>query len=263
MQLITLTSDWGYADQYVGMVKAKLYSLIEDAMVIDITHDVDKYNISQGAFIVRNACLNFPPKTIHIIDINCTESEKNKYQHVVIKYKEQYFICTDNGICGLIFKNVLSEVECVGITNVPQDSSYFTFSALDLFCRVAQYISQGVDIYEMGFRMESLIKLNEFSFTKSGDYLNCSVFYVDSYGNAFLNITIEEFEEVLKGRNFELKRSETKITKISKSYDEVPEGMPLITVASGGEIQIAINRASASDLLGLQKGSQVTFEITN
>lgn len=260
MQLVTLTTDWGYSDHYIGAVKAKLYTAIKDCQVVDITHSIEKYNLMSGAFIVKNACLNFPEGTIHIIDVDCTESSKNNYQHVVIEYNKQYFICTDNGMPSMIFDD-LSQIKIIGITNTYQESSYYTFSAFDLFCKVAAILTYNTSIDELGYEMTELVRRNILTATIFSNSILCTAFHVDSYGNVFLNLKIEEFLAKLGNDEFLIEIESNKIKAISKSYDDVRENSPLLTVSSTGHLQIAINKANASELLGYRTGSQISIKL--
>ena len=78
MQIVTLTTDWGYGDYYMGVVKGRLYSTIADVQVVDITHNIRKYDNLSAAFVVKNACFEFPEGTIHIIDVNSYEETKDE-----------------------------------------------------------------------------------------------------------------------------------------------------------------------------------------
>lgn len=262
MQIVTLTTDWGFSDHYVGAVKGKLYSTIDDCNVVDITHQINKFDIMQGAFIVRNACLSFPKSTIHIIDVHCSENTQKQFQHVVIKYDDQYFICTDNGMPSLIFEG-LEVQEIVGITNVFQESNYYTFSAFDLFCKVAALISYNSNIEEFGYKINSFVKRTPMNATIYNDMVLCTVFHIDSYGNLFLNITIDEFTKCIADKKFELKLEGFTINSISHAYDNVRENTPVLTVSSTNNLQLAINKGNASALLGLNEGSPIKIKISN
>ncbi|MBR4803585.1 MAG: SAM-dependent chlorinase/fluorinase, partial [Bacteroidales bacterium] len=91
MKLVTLTTDWGTSDFFAGMVKGRLYSLIPDVQVVDITHDIESYNLVKAAFILKNSCFNFPEGTIHIIDVDTYENKDCPY--LVVECEKQYYIC--------------------------------------------------------------------------------------------------------------------------------------------------------------------------
>ena len=110
MQIITLTTDWGLSDYYVGVVKGRLYSMIHDVLVVDITHSICDYDIVKTAFIVKNACCEFPEGSIHIIDVNSYEQGETNYSkarpYLAVKHNNQFYICTDDGSEG--FKGLVT-----------------------------------------------------------------------------------------------------------------------------------------------------------
>jgi S-adenosylmethionine hydrolase len=132
MPIITLTSDWGHSDHYIGAVKGSILSLLPDVKIIDISHQVAPFNIEQAAFILKNCYKNFPKGTIHIIGVNTEESDKNP--HTVVFINDHYFIGTDNGIFSMIFDKPPKKIIEL---NIMQDSDYFTFSTRDRFVKAA------------------------------------------------------------------------------------------------------------------------------
>lgn len=258
MQLITLSTDWGDSDHYIGAVKAKLYSNIKNCQVIDITHNINKFDYSSAGFIISNSCLGFPKGTIHFIDVDCAESKIK--QHILVVWNDQYFICTDNGIPYLVF----SEQENYKIygLNFLQDSNYYTFSALYLFCNIADLISNNTPLDEFSFPLEDFEnKYKRFKPILNLGFLSCTVFYIDSYGNVFLNIKIDEFLKIIKNKGFLLEVDKIRINTLSFSYDNVDENRPLLTVSSTGYLQIAISKGNASELFSLDIGTPVKFKI--
>ncbi len=258
MRLVTLTTDWGNSDYYIGAVKAKLYSEIDGVQVVDINHRLEKFDHVSAAFIVKNTCMNFPEGSVHIIDVDTSDTEKTP--NLIIEYNKQYFICNDNGIPNLVFSD-LDDYKIYIIDSL-YDSEYFTFVSSSLFVSIAKKIIEKqpledftipVDDFENKSSIPQPICINGF--------LVCTVYYVDSYGNVFLNITEEEFYRVLNNRRFHLELDTEKVVKISDSYSDVEQNFPLITVSSSKHLQIAINKANASQLLGLEYGTQVKIKI--
>ena len=96
MAIITLTSDWGTKDYYVAAVKGTILSQLPAATIVDVTHEIEPFNVSQAGFTLKNCYRSFPPGTIHIIGVDTIESME--CPHVVVKAEGQYFISTDNGI---------------------------------------------------------------------------------------------------------------------------------------------------------------------
>jgi len=145
MPIITLTSDWGTNDHYSGMVKGSILSKIPNATIIDITHNIPPFNLNSASFILRNVIHTFPKGTIHIIDINSDASIE--MPHTVLVHNGQYLIGADNGLFSLIFDSKPDEAFEIDMI---QDSDSFTFSACDIFIKIAQHIVDGKSLSEVG-----------------------------------------------------------------------------------------------------------------
>lgn len=264
MQIVTLTTDWGLSDYYVGVVKGRLYSLLNDVLVVDITHDIEKYNLSKTAFIVKNACSQYPEGTIHIIDVNSYEQgETNTSKarsYIVVKHKGQYYICTDNGLPYTVFGDEEVEITDIALYN---ETDYYTFSALDLFPKVVKMIAENKSIENIGNKMPAFCnKLISTHYVDNGDCLFAYVSYVDRYGNVFLNIKDYEFKKVRNNRNFSIMVSGMRIETISLSYADVKVGEALLTISSSGYLQLAIREGSYSSLLGVKIGDSVLIRFS-
>ncbi len=272
MQIVTLTTDWGTKDFFAGMVKGRLYSGISNVQVVDITHDIEPYNLISTAFIVKNACLNYPKGTIHIIDVNSVESEgkdsrtgevltDNRF--VIVEYNEQYYVCTDNKMPHAVFGEKYTSITEI---NVYWDSNFYTFAAYDLFCKVVIMIANGTPLEKIGYKRENLNPSVALSCICHPDSVIAYIMYIDSYGNGYLNITYEKFMEVSKNRNFTLivQNEETSGKDVMCSYDDVPKnGALLLTVSATGYLQIAMKLASAEQLLNLKVRDKVMITFQN
>lgn len=258
--IVTLTTDWGTKDYFAGMVKGRLYTMIENVRVVDITHNIEPFHQGNTSFIVKNACLGFPKGTIHIIDVNTIEDKDTAF--VVVSYKEQFFICTDNGLPYSIFGD---EYDMVVQPNVYQDSNFYTFGAYHLFCKIAKLLADGTPVEELGVRVDSLKKSTPLNYVTRGNNLLAYIQYIDNYGNAYLNITYNQFAEILGNRKFELMVKGNRINTISTSYLDDPylekshKTQVLLTVSATGYLQIAMQKASAQQLLGLWPMDSVEF----
>lgn len=255
MTVITLISDWGLKDHYLGAVKGKLMNFLPDARIVDISHSIPPFNTTQAAFILKNVYKNFPIGTIHIIALNTEESDK--YPHTIVEAEGQYFIGTDNGIFSLIFDE---KPDRIIEMNIPQDSDYFTFSTLDRFAKAAIELAHGNVLASLGEEKENLIEKLTFRPVTDKNLIKGMVIYIDNYENVIVNITSKLFEELRRGRNFEiLLRGET-ITSINKSYNDVGAGDVLALFGSHGFLEIAINQGNASSLLGLKMDDLIRVE---
>jgi S-adenosylmethionine hydrolase len=253
MSIITLTSDFGLKDHYVGAVKGAILTRIPSATIVDISHLVEKYNIQDTAYILKEAFTSFPENTIHIIGIH-TE-HKNTGGYVAVKHKGHYFISADNGIFSLLFEDYPETV-----VQIPVDTSLnMSFPTRDIFVPIACKLAQGTPIQELGIPKESLLQRLPFRASSVGNIIRGTVVYIDSYGNVITNIGKSLFEQVGKKQPFiiELARS-NQIDKISTEYNSVPEGEILALFNSSGYIEIAMRNARVSNMLNLKLNDSIT-----
>jgi len=255
MPIITLTSDWGLKDHYLGAVKGAILSRLPEAMIIDITHTIPSFNSEQAAFILRNAYPNYPKGTVHILAINTEESEK--FPHTAIRYNGHYFIGTDNGIFSLLCDKPPDKVVEI---QVPQDTDFFTFSTRDRFVKVAVHLAKGGKIEELGKVKNKILEKILLKPVIDKDVIRGHVMYIDSYENVITNITEPVFSENRKGCKFSIFFRSYEIKKISRSYQDVPPGEILALFDSNRYLEIAINQGNAAGLLGLDYKDMIRIE---
>lgn len=257
MAIVTLTSDWGTRDYYAAAVKGTLLSLMPDVTIVDITHQIDPFNISQAGFTLKNCFRNFPLGTIHIIAVNTIESPA--MPHVVVKAEGHYFISTDNGIFSLILDGKFDEAVYI---DVPQDSDSYTFLTRDRFAKVAAMIAHGEPLSNIGAPREKLNFGGTFCAVLRDNIINGVVTYVDSFGNVITNISKEMFEEERRGRDFTISVNGGlySVDLISDSYLDVGEVDPVAIFGSHGFLEIALNQAPLASLYGLDVTSPITVE---
>jgi hypothetical protein len=258
MAIITLTSDWGLKDHYIGAVKGAILKLLPGAQIIDISHHIPAFDLNQAAFIVRNFYPNFPEGTIHILGINTEASVETP--HTLVLYHGHYFIGADNGIFSLLFDE---KPEKIIELDVMQDSDYFIFPTRDVFVKVACHIAVGQPIEKLGFPKESILQRIAFQPVIQEDLIKGKVIYIDNYENVFINIKESLFKSVTKNRKFAItfRSLNYRITEISQSYKDVSQGEMLALFSTSGFIEIAIREGKASSLLGLKMDQLVTVEL--
>ena len=217
MSVITLITDFGTKDHYVGSLKGALYSELNDLRIVDISHSISPFNIIEAAYIIENSYKNFPIGSIHIIGV---DSEKTPEQnHLVIKLDGHYFICADNGILSLLTTKIKPE-KIINI-NVHNELPT-TFSGLDVFVKIAAHIYRGGSIDLVGSKIEKLkeiYNINPILNEKTNEIIG-NVIYVDNYENVVTNITKKIFQDFGKSRKFEINARNYKFKQIVKSYSE-------------------------------------------
>lgn len=255
MAIITLTSDWGLRDHYVGSVKGAIYSQYPEAVVVDITHDIPVFDLEPASFVIRNTYKNFPKGSIHIIAINSEATLESP--HTAVLYDDHYFIGADNGIFSLIFDK---PPEKIIELNIIQDSDYFTFPTRHVFVKAACLLAKGEPIESLGEVRNSLNTLIHIAAVSDKDSIKGSVIYIDGYDNVITNITESLFSEVGKGRPYTISFRGYDIHSMSKSYKDVEPGEKLALFGSSGNLEIAINQGNAGGLLGLRLKDSVRID---
>ncbi len=256
MPVVTFTSDFGLRDYYVSAIKGALLCNDPTLQLIDITHNINNYDIVQAAFIFKNAWPNFPPGTIHLLSINNFYS--SSYRFLAIAHQGHYFIGPDNGLFSLVFESFPSEVYSIPL---PEGEP---FSLKALFANAAGHLAAGRPLPELGPPAEAPAQALTFQPVIMPSRIRGAVIHIDNYENAVVNISRTLFDQVGNGRSFSLffKRHEP-ITRLSRHYFDVPIGEPLCLFNSAGYIEIAINMGKASTLLGLNLEDTIQIDFHN
>lgn len=272
MAIITLTTDFGYKDHFVGAIKGTIYSELEDAKIVDISHAISPFNIQECAYILKNSYTSFPKGTIHIVGVDAECTAEN--QHLAVYVDGHYFILANNGVSSLITSEI--KPDKVVELKIPNTKAG-VFPVLEVFVKVACHIARGGTLEVVGKKFEGLRELREFAprVTNNGDSIAGAVIYIDNYGNVVTNIQKSLFEAYRKGRNFELLARNKKIRQIVNKYSDIIDyeldknqrkgpGDLLALFNSSGYIELAIYKSdpntvgSASSLLGLDYRDTVT-----
>ncbi|TRZ45146.1 SAM hydrolase/SAM-dependent halogenase family protein [Robertkochia solimangrovi] len=273
MAIITLTTDFGERDHFVGAIKGFIYSEINDAVIVDISHQVSPFNILEAAYILKNAYKSFPKGSIHIIGVDSELTPENR--HIAVTIDGQHFIGADNGILSFLTQEINPE-KMVEI-NI-HDRIESVFPVLDVFVKVAGHIARGGTLEVIGRTIDSIKTLKGLSpiINTAGNHITGNVIYIDNYGNVITNISRAIFEKQRKGREFELYARNHKFDVIHEKYSDAinftlekhkrnEDGKKLAIFNSSNLIEIAIYRSNldtvggASTLLGLNYRDTVTI----
>jgi S-adenosyl-L-methionine hydrolase (adenosine-forming) len=249
MALITLTSDITEQDYVIGAVKGQLLQINPNFSLVDISHQLSPFNYSHAAYICRNAFRNFPPFTFHIILVSLFEQ---KSEHLLLAFhNNQYFLCADNGLLSMIIDGKPEMI--IGLplaAEATKNILYFT----KVMGNAINKIVDGKELQKIGIPDVSFKQKNNLRPQLGENWIEGQILFIDNFENVIVNITLEEFEEQRRERNFRIvfKRDEM-IDKISETYGDVPDGEKLALFNSAGYLEIAMNKGNAAGLFGLQK----------
>ena len=267
MSIITLTTDYGLKDHFVGALKGKILSEYPEATIIDISHHIDAFNTVEASYVIGAAYSSFPKGTVHLIGVDLEMNKEN--QHIVMQWNDHYFIAADNGILSMLTQKIVPQkIVTINIHDrLPIDAT-----DLDVFVKVACHIAKGGLLNVVGKEIKTIKHVTDLQAipANDGNSIKGYVIYIDHFGNAVTNISKKQFLEVAKGRPYEidLRSNKTKnIKTILPNYsaiassDKYPikyyEGEKLAIFNEAGFLEIAIFRSnpskvgSANSLLGL------------
>jgi len=274
ISIITLTTDFGEKDHFAGAVKGAIYSELDNIRIVDISHSISPFHITEAAYIIQNAYKSFPPGSIHLIGIDSELNPENK--HIAVFLDGHYFICANNGIISMLASNIIPE-KIVEI-NI-HDRIETNFPVLDVFVKVACHIARGGALEVIGKSISSIKQLTGIKpvINSEGNQIIGNVIYIDNYGNVICNITKTLFEKTGKGRDFKISARTANFSKVHTHYSEainfnIPkdrreeDGKKLALWNSSGYLELAIYKSnpstvgSASTLFGLEYRDTITVK---
>ncbi len=256
MAIITLTTDFGLRDSYVGAMKGVVLSIAPNAQLVDIAHEVPPHDIIHGAFVIAQAAPHFPKGTIHIgvIDPGVGSTRKP----ICVECDGQFFVGPDNGLFA-IFAHATGRWRAYQLTNPkyfrPTISS--TFHGRDIFAPVAAHLACGVAPKNFGPLLDHPKPLELPQLITEDNKLTGEVIYIDHFGSAITNIRRNDLPRA-NVQHVSVQIDGTTITGLSQTYEDRASGESVALMGSADLLEIAIRDGNAADELDLQHGSQVT-----
>lgn len=280
MSIITLTTDYGLKDHFVGALKGKILTENSEATIVDISHNIDPFNTVEASYIIGAAYMSFPKGTVHLIGVDAELNKEN--QHIAMQWNDHFFICADNGILSMLSQKVIPQkIVAINIHDRLSENA----TDLDVFVTVASHLSKGGSLNVIGKEITIIKQVTELQPVVAADKNSIKgyVIYIDNFGNVVTNITKKLFMEVAKGRPYEIpllqKRNQKKsspIKNIWAKYSDIAnagkypiknyEGDKLAIFNEAGFLEIAIFRSnplsvgSASSLMGMYYRDSITIE---
>jgi hypothetical protein len=259
-KIITLTTDFGLRDPYVAEMKATILGIYPTATIVDITHEVEKFNVRTGAFILASTANYFPEGTIHVavVDPGVGTSRRS----VIIQTKRDIYVGPDNGLLMLAAKKQ-EIVRTAQIANpkfmLPKISD--TFHGRDIFAPAAAHLATGVPLAEFGPIICDIAEPDFAKINTDGSAVIGEVLHIDGFGNIITNIGDPEIRSanLEKEISVEIGNQRLKL-RISKNYGENKIHELLALVGSQGYLEIAVNQGNAAKMLGVRPGDKLRIE---
>lgn len=266
MSIITLLTDFGIVDEYVGVMKGVILSINSSATIIDITHHINPQDLIQAAYLIESAYKYFPEGTVHVVVVDPGVGSDRAI--FAMRSGGHLFLAPDNGVLTLLIEK--GEIEAVVRIENP---NYFlnnvsrTFHGRDVFAPVSAHLSLGAEMKHFGTLLDSknLVRLSiQKPFISKQGELFGTVVSVDHFGNLITNIDSNSLGSLLTAtseKNVVIRIGKDKIRGISSSYNSVSAGDSLAIVGSRGYLEIAVNGGSAKGRYKAQKGDSIRISL--
>lgn len=256
-RIITLTTDFGLSDAYVGVMKGVILGINPRVQVVDITHAIPPQDVHEAAFLIHSVHRYFPQDTIHIIVVDPgVGSSRNA---IVCQTDNASFVCPDNGVLSYLLQG-RPAFQATTIENaaylLPQVSN--TFHGRDIFAPVAAHLSLGVSLADIGTPVHNLVQLPIPTMHIADDTLSGQIIKVDSFGNLITNISQSDLVAFTEtASSYIIQAGDARITRLNRAYAESGIRESLAIIGSFGLLEIAVNHGSAAECLGLKRGDTV------
>ncbi|HEV2864615.1 MAG TPA: SAM-dependent chlorinase/fluorinase [Pyrinomonadaceae bacterium] len=260
--IVTLLTDFGTADYFVGAMKGAVLSVNPSAQVVDITHEVPAFDVEAGAFALRAAFEAFPAGTVHVAVVDPGVGSPRR--PLAVEGAGHFFVGPDNGVFGHVYER-LPDFRAFHLTN----ELYFrrsvssTFHGRDIFAPVAGTLSLGVRIEKLGPQVEDFVRLPSAAPERLPDgTLKAAVIHVDRFGNLVTNVTPCDLPEATPGGDLLILVGGREVRGLRRFFADEGDSAsrPFAIWGSAGLLEIAVFRDSAARVLGAGRGTAVEFK---
>ena len=248
MKTITLLTDFGLKDPYVGVMKGVILSINPDARIVDITHDIEPQDLTEGCFLIKESYPFFSKGSIHLCVIDPTVGSDRRA--IVLEHDGHLFVGPDNGLFSLAIDQRSRIYQIENKRYMLKEVSN-TFHGRDIFSPVAAYLSLGLDPAALGKKVDDPVLLPDMQPTIKGHTLTGKVVRLDRFGNVLSNISIGSFNRFVKGRSFQVRLHDMRFETLCRSYFEDPY---TCVVGSSGNLEFGLFGGNLAQEKGDQKG---------
>ena len=253
--LITLTTDFGLADGYVGTMHGVILGICPTARIVDLCHDIPPQDVRRAAFVLYTTYRFFPPGVIHVVVVDPGVGSERRI--IALQTKEAYFVAPDNGVLSYILarEEILEQVQLTRREFWLPTISH-TFHGRDIMAPAAAHLARGVPLHDLGEPVADLVKfpLPQPEMQPDGSIVG-HILHVDRFGNLISDVR----QELLSGRhNLVIQCAGQQIEGIQASYAAVAERELVALIGSSGHLEIAVRNGNAAERLHAQVGDVIT-----
>lgn len=255
MSIITLTTDFGQADGYVGIIKGVILSIAPDARLVDLSHEVGAQDVSQAAYILARAVPYFPAGTVHLVVVDPGVGSERR--PMLVETPGAFFVGPDNGVLTPALDDPAAQAWELNRPETWLPAVSATFHGRDIFAPTAARLARGANPAELARRISDPVRL-VMPAPRRDAYgeIAGAVISVDHFGNLITNIPAEW----LSGRIWRCQIAGHELIGPRLSYSDAAEGELVVLIGSDGTLEIAARNGSAARLLAAASGEAVILQ---
>ncbi len=257
--IVTLTTDFGLDDHFVGVMKGVILRIQPQAQIVDITHAIHSYEIGEAAFTIAQAYRFFPRKTVHVVVVDPGVGTARR--PVLMEAAGQYFVGPDNGVFAMVQEREKFKVRAITSQKYFLKPVSDTFHGRDVFAPVAAHLANGLTPASMGKPISDYHRGMSSEPSRIGRRIwSGTILKVDHFGNLITNFDAEQFAE-LRLRPFELAIGTRRLTTMARTFADAQPGEPVLVLGSSGYFEVVLNQGSAAKELGCGIGAPAELTI--
>jgi S-adenosyl-L-methionine hydrolase (adenosine-forming) len=257
--ILTLTTDFGLSDHYVGAMKGVILGICPQAQIVDISHGIAPFEITEGAYTIAQAYGCFPKKTVHVVVVDPGVGTARR--PILMEAAGQYFVAPDNGVLAMIYGREPHKIRLISNEKYFRKPVSRTFHGRDLFAPSAAHLAVGITPAQFGPRIEDYLKPAFDKPQRAGKRTwNGQVLKIDRFGNIITNFHSGDFPN-LETQNVSFSVGPQEVTVIAHNYAETAPGELFAIVGSSGYYEISMAQASAAKRIGCMAGGPVELWI--
>jgi len=255
--VVTFLTDFGMADGYVGAMKGALLRAAPEVLPVDITHDVPRHDILAGAFLLAVAAPWYPAGTVHVAVVDPGVGTARR--GLAARAGEHLFVAPDNGLLELVLRDHPdAEIRAIENPAFRHPDPHPTFHGRDVFAPVAGALARGVPLGEVGPTIDDPVRLPLPEVRDEGEGLAVPVLHVDRFGNVILGVRAADLRSRLGAGPFRvLEPVPAEPVFPARTYGEIPAGSLALLDGSSGWAELALDRGSAADRLGIATAQRI------
>ena len=257
--VITLTTDFGLSDHFVGAMKGVIVGICPAAEIVDISHEIGAFGIAEGAFLVAQSWRYFPRGTVHVVVIDPGVGTSRR--PILVQAAGHCFVAPDNGVLSMMYAQEKHKVRWVTAEKYFLQPVSQTFHGRDIFSPVGAHLARGVPPAKMGRLITDYMRLNfEKPVRTARRGWTGTILKIDGFGNLITNFPAADFPDLAK-YPFEMSVGLETVRRMANNYAECGPGELFVIVGSSGYLEVSSSQASAAKMLGCAVGAPVELRL--